>query len=174
MPQLVRLDFCPSDTSEDLPRLDFTEDDDADPLQVHEFYHDDLQKYSEGNLSKAWMVTKKNTSEIVAFFTVSMSAIELKKLNKKDEKVRGTTPARYPAILLGRMGVVKKYRKNHVGADICNFCRGLAISLGKRVACRYVVLQTNKDKIGFYKKCGFRQSTAKPNKGLYWMYSRIV
>ncbi|MEX2192376.1 MAG: GNAT family N-acetyltransferase [Nitrosarchaeum sp.] len=158
-----------------LPMLDFTEIDDSDPLHINEFYKNDLDKYSKNNLSKVWIVKKYGSSEIVAYFTISMSAIELSKLNQDDEKVKGTTPKKYPSMMIGRMGVVKQYRRKCIGTDMCNFIRGLAIELGKKVACRYLILQTNQDvnKIKFYKDCGFIQSNTNSG-GLIWMYSRIL
>lgn len=167
----MQLDYFTLTKSDKLPELDFTEGDGSDPMNINSFYRSDLQLYSSNNLSKVWLA--KNKSQIVAYFTVSMSAIELDKLSI-NEKVRGTTPTRYPAMLIGRMGVAKPYRNNGVGLQICDFCRGLAIDIGQRIACRYLVLQTTDDKIQFYKKSGFEKSNVKPRKGLYWMYSRII
>ncbi|MGI0021635.1 MAG: GNAT family N-acetyltransferase [Nitrososphaeraceae archaeon] len=155
-----------------LPTLDFTEQNGTDPLHIDQFFKNDLNTYMKSNLSRVWFVEENDKA--IAYFTVSMSAIEIQKLDKLKEKVKGTTPTRYPAMLLGRMGVDKNHRGKQVGSSICKFCRGLAIFIGNRVACRYIILQTTQDKIPFYRKCGFIQSGVKPKNGLYWMYSRIV
>ena len=39
----------------------------------------------------------------------------------------------HPAMLLGQLGVDKKYRGKRIGSDICNFCLGLADVLGKQL-----------------------------------------
>lgn len=157
----------------DLPELDFTEKDGSDPLGIHKFYYNDLQRYQKSNLSTVRLV--KIEDEIVGYFTVSMNAIELDKLGK-DEKVKNTTPKKYPAMLIGRMGVDKKYRQKGIGAEICQFCKGLAIEVSQDVACRYVILHTtdDKNKISFYNKSGFIKSGNPPKKGVVSMFVRIV
>lgn len=167
----MELTFHPLQHIVRLPTLDFTEDDGSDPLSINDFYHNQSPRYIESNLSKVWIV--KSGKNVVAYFTVSMSTIELDKLSI-DEKVRGTTPRRYPSMLIGRMGVNKKHRKKGIGLNICDFCRGLAIDVSERIACRYLTLQTTIDKIPFYEKCGFVKSGVKPTRDLHWMYSRIV
>lgn len=139
-------------------------------MHIHQFYYDDLRRYQENNLSTVRLI--KADDRFVGYFTVSMNAIELDKLNK-DEKVRNTTPKKYPAMLIGRMGIDKKYRGKGIGSDVCLFCRGLAIEIGKKVACRYVVLQTMVKHSGFYKKSGFIKTDVVKN-GVVWMYVRTV
>ncbi len=154
-----------------IPKMDFTEENGKDPMNIQEFYNKELKKYEKNNLSKIRLL--KKDGEFVGYFAVSMNGIELEKLSG-DEKVKGTTPRRYPAILIGRMGVNKGQRGNGVGRFICDFCRGLAIEMSDKVACRYLILQTTKEKIPFYEKCHFVKSSKKPSNGLYWMYGRII
>lgn len=154
-----------------LPKMDFTENDGKDTIHIDDFYNHKLDTYEKNKLSKIRLLKKDGI--FVGYFAVSMNVIELGKLST-DEKIKGTTPRRYPALLIGRMGVDKKYRKNGIGAFICDFCRGLGIQLSNQVGCRYLTLQTTKDKIYFYEKCGFVKSTKAPDSGLYWMYSRII
>ena len=75
-----------------LPKLDFTEDDGSDPVEINRFFHKDLEKYHSNKLSTARLV--QLAGKIVAYFTVSMNAIELSVLDK-DEKVSGTTTKKY-------------------------------------------------------------------------------
>ncbi|MDE1767267.1 MAG: hypothetical protein KGI27_13500 [Thaumarchaeota archaeon] len=100
----MRLQYLYLDELKEIPRLDFTEQNGSDPLEIHKFYYDDLRRYQQSKLSTARFVKYKG--EMVGYFTVSMNAIELDKLGK-DEKVKGTTPKKYPAMLIGRMGVDK-------------------------------------------------------------------
>lgn len=157
----------------DLPELDFTEKDGSDPLGIHKFYYNNLHRYQESNLSTVRLVKIEN--KIVEYFTVSMNGIEIDKLGK-DEKVNNTTPKKYPAMLIGRMGVDKKYRRKGIGSEICQFCRGLAIEIGQKVACRYVMLHTtdDKNKIQFYNKSGFIKSGNPPKKGVASMFVRTI
>ena len=167
----MTLKFLHLSELKEIPKLDFTEDDKSDPLEIHKFYCEDLKRYQESKLSTVRFIQNKDV--IVGYFTVSMNAIELDKLGK-DEKVKGTTPKKYPAMLIGRMGIDKKYRRKGIGSEICLFCRGLAIETSQKVACRYVILHTTEDKVPFYKKSGFIKSGNPPKKGIVSMYVRVV
>lgn len=74
-----------------------------------------------------------------------MSRIALSRL-PESEKVEGATPLSYPAVLLGQMGVHKKYRGSGFGYEIGRFCIGLAVELSAKIACRYIYLDTDNDK----------------------------
>ena len=153
-----------------LPVLDFTESDGTDPLKINEFYKKDLQIYSKAKLSTVWVV--KEDEKIIAYFTLSMNAIELDMLSK-DEKVKNTTPRKYPVVLLGMMGVDKKHRSKGVGKFICRTCIGLAINTSNKIACRYVALQTTLDKTGFYEQIDFIRSKKSSKGETVWMYARL-
>ena len=56
------------------------------------------------------------------------------------------------------MGVDKNSQGQGLGQLICDFCIGRALTLSKQIACRYIVLDTNEDKAGYYEnKCGFKK-----------------
>ncbi|MDE2589811.1 MAG: GNAT family N-acetyltransferase [Patescibacteria group bacterium] len=159
-------------TSNDrISSLDFTESDDTDPLGVNEFASKKAIEYHKNKLGTVRVVRyKKNT---VAYFTVSMSAISIENLDN-EEKVAQATPVRYPAMLLGQIGVDKKYRGKGIGTDICNFCLGLAQVIGEKVACRYIILQTSVDKTVLYEKMGFTKSPKLSKTAKIWMYRRLA
>ncbi|MDE1861993.1 MAG: GNAT family N-acetyltransferase [Thaumarchaeota archaeon] len=167
----MRLQYLYLDELKEIPGLDFTEYDGSDPLEIHAFYYNDLRLYQESKLSTARFVKYKD--EIVGYFTVSMNAIELDKLGK-DEKVKGATPKKYPAMLIGRMGVDKKYRGRGIGSEILLFCRGLAIETSHEIACRYVILHTTEARAHFYRRSGFVRSGNPPRKGIVSMYARAA
>lgn len=168
----MNLRYKPISDGESFTVLDFTTDDGKDPLGVNKFFHSDLQTYRKNNLSTIWIV--KDSDEPVAYFTMSMNAIEVKEL-EANEKVDDITTSRYPAVLLGQMGVDKKYRHGGIALAICDFCIGLASEIGERIACRYLILQTTKDLIPLYDKAKFVKSLKEPTKdGKFWMYRRLV
>jgi GNAT superfamily N-acetyltransferase len=167
----LRLEYLYLNELHEIPKLDFTEYDGSDPLEIHKFYYNDLRRYQESKLGATRIVRYRG--KLVGYFTVSMNAIELEKLGK-DEKVKGATPKKYPAMLIGRMGVDKKYRGQGIGSEICLFCRGLAIETSREVACRYVMLHTTEDKVSFYRRSGFVKSGNPPRKGIVSMYVRVT
>jgi GNAT superfamily N-acetyltransferase len=72
-----------------------------------------------------------------------MGSIRIKDL-REDEAIEGGPEKDYPAMLIGNMGVDKKFRGKGLGSFIYEFCVGLARRLSKRVGCRYVYLYTNR------------------------------
>lgn len=167
----MKLTYILYQKSVTLPKLDLTEDDGTDPAEIDRFYHKDLEKYHTNKLSTVRLV--RLAGKIVAYFTVSMNAIEVNILDK-DEKVSGTSTKKYPAMLLGRIGVDKKYRKKGIAKAICTFCQGLAAITSESVACRYIMLHTPLDKVPIYQKMGFIQSANPAKRGVVSMYMRIV
>ncbi|SMH71281.1 GNAT family N-acetyltransferase [Candidatus Nitrosotalea okcheonensis] len=166
----MELDYNIISPGDDLSLLDFAESDGTDPLGVAEFARTKAAKYHENKIATVRVVRDKK--EIVAYFTVSMSAISVDIL-ASGEKVEGVTSIRYPAMLLGQLGVDKKYRGKRIGSDICNFCLGLADVLGKQIACRYVILQTGTTGTSLYKRFEFRMSAKPPVGKKIWMYRRL-
>ncbi|MDE1863023.1 MAG: hypothetical protein KGI33_08935 [Thaumarchaeota archaeon] len=167
----MELDYEIISPNDDLSLLDFTESDGTDPLGVDEFVRTKADKYHENKIATVRIVRDKK--EIVAYFTVSMSSIGVDIL-ASGEKVEGVTPIRYPAMLLGQLGVDKKYRGKGIGGDICNFCLGLADVLGKLIACRYVILQTSIDGTSLYNRFEFHMSPKAPVGRKVWMYRRLA
>lgn len=157
---------------ESFPALDFTDDKSNDLLHVNTFFHNELQTYRKNKLTTAWIVRDEN--QPVAYFTVSMNAIEVTEL-EISEKVDNTTTSRYPAVLLGQIGVDKKYRGKDISLAICDFCAGLAVEIGEKIACRYLILQTSQNLIPVYEKARFVKSLKKQTKnGKVWMYRKLV
>jgi GNAT superfamily N-acetyltransferase len=157
-------------SSDDISKLDFTEDDGTDPLLVDEFAKSKAISYHQNKLSTVRVVKCNNI--VVGYFAVSMFSISIEQL-ATGEKVSSATPLRYPAMLLGQLGVHKKYRGNDIAKEICNFCLGLAQEVGERVACRYIVLQTNEKRTKLYEDFDFVRSPKKPDNGKIWMYTKI-
>lgn len=93
---------------------------------------------------------------------------------REGEMIEDGPAKEYPALLLGNMGVEKRFRKKGLGSFICDICVGLARTLSKRVGCRYVILRTIRCKIEFYQKCEFVASKKISDNGRLWMYRRII
>ncbi len=164
-----RLDFSLLSDEDNLLDLDFTEEDGTDPLGVNAFLKQKASEYRKNNLTAIHAV--RLDGKLVAFFTLSMFAIQVKELQDK-EKIGDSNLVSYPAILLGQMGVDKKFRNQGIGYWICQFCLGLAQEIGQRVACRYLMLETNEQKSSYYKRLLFEQSSKKSQK--IWMYRRVL
>jgi GNAT superfamily N-acetyltransferase len=171
MIDLNKLIFATFSKDDNFATLDFTDDNGSDPLGVDDFIRNRAAIYLSNNLCAIYTV--RHADQIVAYFTASMSAIETKRLVYED-KVPNVGILSYPALLLGQMAVDKKYRGQGIGYWICEFCIGLAQEMNNKVGCALIILQTNKDKLEYYKKkCGFKHSEKQSKEGKVWMYKRV-
>jgi len=157
---------------DDFSKLDCRENDGNDPLRVQDYLANKALDYLEGKVSAIYVV--KQNERILAFSTLSMTGLEYYRLGG-DDKLPYYTPKSYPAVRLGYMGVDKNSRGQGLGQLICDFCIGRALILSKQIACRYIVLDTNEDKAGYYEnKCGFKKSGKTSSNGNVSMYKRLL
>ncbi len=156
---------------DDLTKLDLTDVDGSDPLHVDEFFRTKAIMYQNNRLCSIWSVLYKD--KLVGCFTLTMYSITNNKLEEAELVNKAPNLISYPAILLGQIGVDKQFRNKGMGHNIIQYITGLSRQIGRKIACRYIVLQTSKDKIKLYKKIEFKKSPKNPdNKTLLWMYKR--
>ncbi len=151
--------------NQDLSYFDCTENG-KDEQGLQEFIQKEARPYQMANLGITYLVALRNT--LVAFITVAMTALPISKM-KKEEKIIGVEIKSYPALLLGRLAVDKRFRRKDLGSYLCTWCVGLARELSKQIGCRYVVCHAREAVIPFYVKNHFVVSEAEkgPVKLLY-------
>lgn len=153
-----------------LKKLDFTEDDNTDPLDIADFIKTKSDIYHSSRLTSMWSVIYRG--KLVGFFAISMNALATDNMHEGD-RIKKITTKRYPAILLGQMGIDKKFRNRDLGYWVCQHCIGLGRRITPKVACKVIMLHTNEDKSGYYeKKLGFKRTIQKTS-GRITMYKRI-
>lgn len=104
----TKLRIYPLSPRDNLSGLDCREDDHSDPLGVQDFIINKARTYLANNLAAFWVVRYKDN--LVGFFTISMNAIETRFLSPV-HTVSGATTRVYPSMLIGQMGVDRKYQK---------------------------------------------------------------
>ena len=97
--------------------------------------------YAQERLGKTYCFVNNEGefSEIVAFFTVSNDSVKTTFIPKPSaNKVQRTIPGQkhlrtYPAVLLGRLGVNKKYQGRNflVGQQVMNFIKTVDLDISK-------------------------------------------
>ncbi len=159
---------------DNLLNLDFTQTDGSDPLLVEEYVKNHIIKEIENRSIKTYVVTYEDN--VIAFFTLSMSVICSKSLLKDDDEDDGELKKFvFPALLMGRIGIDKKYRCFGIGRYICLFCMGLAQKTNEKMACAFFIFRTTKslaEKIYGPKYC-FRWKKDPPNK-MVWAYRKVL
>ena len=158
--------------NDDVSKLDFTDDDKTDPLEVNAFFHSPkANEYQKQKLTSIWVVFYQD--KLVGCFTLSMSAVGIVKLSGEELVVKAGEMKSYPAVLLGQFGVDKAFRHKGIGYWVCQHFTGLTRRLSKKIACRYIVLQTDENRTQLYQKLHFELSPKKPVEGRVWMYRRL-
>lgn len=150
------------DLTEEVSTFDFScGDDDLD-----DFFHNHALLYAKEHLGKTYVFVNNETSEIVAFFTVSNDSIKTtfipkNSTNRVQRKIPGLKHLRtYPAVLIGRLGVNKSYQGKgyKIGRQIVNFIKLWFLDDDNKTGCRFLVVDAyNKPEVlSFYERNGFK------------------
>lgn len=128
---MERCDFMP--LTVELASLPFCCGETEGDKDLEDFFHHNALLYAQERLGKTYCFVNNegDFSEIVAFFTVSNDSVKTTFIPKPSaNKVQRTIPGQkhlrtYPAVLLGRLGVNKKYQGRNflVGQQVMNFIK---------------------------------------------------
>lgn len=130
---------------------------------INDFFRNDARKYQDELFGKTYFFCLPDQPErVVAAFTVANASIFTKHLPNSRRKKIGYEVhhekglVNYPAVLLGRLGVDKEFRGNHIGAQIIEFVAGWFSSDESFSGCRHLIVDAYNERelIEFYQKCG--------------------
>jgi hypothetical protein len=126
---------------------------------LNDFFKSDCIDYSEQLLGKTYCFTlDEKPTIIVCLFTVSNDSIKTNLLpKKKKNKLNRKIPYRkrrgsYPAVLIGRLGVNKNFKRKGIGCQLMNFIKAWFIDENNKTGCRYIVVDAYNEgiPINFY------------------------
>lgn len=148
----------------ELATLPFTCGDSEGDKDLEDFFHNQAVPFSTERLGQTYCVIDNNgtETELVAFFTVSNDSIKTtfipkKAVNKIERKIPGRKHLHtYPAVLIGRLGVNKKYQgKNFfIGQQIINYIMFWFTEDDNKTGCRFLVVDAyNKEKVLKFYEC---------------------
>lgn len=136
---MERCDFMP--LTAELASLPFCCGETEGDKDLEDFFHHNALLYAQERLGKTYCFVNNEGefSEIVAFFTVSNDSVKTTFIPKPSaNKVQRTIPGQkhlrtYPAVLLGRQGVNKKYQGRNflVGQQVMNFIKTVDLDISK-------------------------------------------
>ncbi len=122
-------------------------------------------------------VHKSPPNPIIAAFTISNGSIHLLSLPNNRRKVlnqkvpREKQMRQYPAVLIGRLGVDRKYHGKKIGHEILDFIKLWFVDPQNKTGCRYLIVEGLNDEktISFYTRNGFKPifSTETQEAGYY-------
>jgi GNAT superfamily N-acetyltransferase len=132
---------------------------------LNEFFKDDCVNYSNELLGKTYCFLLDNDlTKVVCAFTVSNDSIKTNLLAKsKKNKISRPIPnikrtISYPAVLIGRLGVSKDFKRQGIGTELMNFIKGWFIDEKNKTGCRFVVVDSYNEPIPleYYQNNGFQ------------------
>ena len=163
---MERCDFMP--LTAELASLPFCCGETEGDKDLEDFFHHNALLYAQERLGKTYCFINNEGefSEIVAFFTVSNDSVKTTFIPKPSaNKVQRTIPGQkhlrtYPAVLLGRLGVNKKYQGRNflVGQQVMNFIKTWFVQEDNKTGCRFLVVDAyNQPKVlSFYERNKFK------------------
>ena len=100
-------------------------------------------------VGKTWVFTLGKT--IVGFVTIAMDHVEQEMHKDLDLGTYGDVPA----LLIGHLATHRDYERNGIGSHMVAWAINKALELSGIIGCRVVILNAEKNAIGFYKKLNF-------------------
>lgn len=149
--------------------LDTCEKFDCGNDDLNEFFSDDVLKYTSNLLGKSYCFTfDEDERQIVVAFTLSNDSIKTYSLpNARKKKVNTNISHQkqmksYPAVLIGRLGVNKNFRKiegeqKSTGDQLMDFVKAWFIDKGNKTGCRFIVVDSYNEinPLKYYKRNSF-------------------
>ena len=125
---------------------------------LNAFFQEDAFNYDAQLLGRSYCFLSALEGDIAAVFTLSNSAIRVAELpsNAKRRLVKLIPWVKqgrnYPAVLIGRLGVSRKYRNQKIGSQIIDFIKAWFLSDHNKTGCRFVVVDAynKEDVLHFY------------------------
>jgi GNAT superfamily N-acetyltransferase len=131
---------------------------------LNDFFINDSCNYSKQLLGKSYCFRlDENPEIIVCAFTVSNDSIKTNEITKPlRNKLARAVPQpkrmrRYPAVLIGRLGVNVKFPDKGIGTALLEFIKYWFIHPENKTGCRYIVVDSYNEAhpMNFYTKNGF-------------------
>lgn len=104
-------------------------------------------------ISKNYTFIRKSDNFPCSLFTVSNA--EIKSSNDLDMVISSNSHYKtYPAVRIGRLATHKKLVNQGIGSKLLFFIK-IWFTLNNKTGCRFIVVDSRKNAVGFYKKNGF-------------------
>lgn len=116
-------------------------------VDLDEFFMEDAMPYKEKLLGKTYCYLLDDDPRIiVCAFTLSNDSIKVDQLpNSRKKKINSSMPRekqmrRYPAALIGRLGVNIDYAGKGIGSELLDFLKKWFVQADNKTGCRYLIV----------------------------------
>ena len=135
---------------------------DCDDKDLNDFFRNDALAHKNELLAEIYSFSyQKATGDVqyasVAFVSFHNDTIQLSWKEKKELIPKDKWYPTYPAVKIGRLGVVKELQGNNIGTQLLNLAKKFFVQ-DNRTGCRFITVDAyNQPKcINFYKSNGFQ------------------
>lgn len=138
---------------------------DCENPDLNDFFASDCIRYSHELLGKSYCFTlDENPSIIVCAFTIANDSIKTNILPKpRKNKINRLIPNSkrlnsYPAVLIGRLGVNKNFKRKGIGNELMDFIKAWFIDGTNKTGCRFLVVDSYNEHgpLNYYINNGFQ------------------
>lgn len=120
------------------------------------------------SLARTWVASLSDESELAGFVTVIFGEVAVTRAGNvgKDDGLNFRYPY-YPAFKIARLAIDDRYAGKKLGSTLVEFVLGIAKShICPVVGCRFAIVDSKKESVNFYTKCGFRLLDTEENRNL--------
>jgi GNAT superfamily N-acetyltransferase len=139
--------------------------------EIDHFLKNSAIAEQEEMLSRTYLICINN--DVIGFFTLSASSIEVLAVDAIDG-IEEFSESIYPAIDLSKLAVTKKFQGKGIGEYTLKAAIGKILSVSEHIGCRYIILDSMNDKVGFYRKYDFKIVDIYKNDEYIKMYLNMI
>jgi len=129
---------------------------------LNDFFEKDAFYFENQLFGKTYcFLSDSDEKEIICIFTISNDSVKVKILPEESKKqLRKNIPRQkqglrnYPAVLIGRLGVDRKYMDSGIGSQVLNFVKAWFRQGDNKTGCRFLIVDAyNTEEVtSFYEK----------------------
>lgn len=116
-------------------------------------------KYEQANLARTYIIRDEENMRVAAYVTLVCSEVVSKDALLNGESDPIFPYEHYPAVKIARLLVDERYRgenRRGLGTILVDFALGIArTEICPAIGCRFVVVDSKKEAVKFYERCGF-------------------
>ncbi|HLD57034.1 MAG TPA: GNAT family N-acetyltransferase [archaeon] len=128
----------------------------TDNKELKAFLVEDSMKNQQLSISTTYLWFHKKTGELVAYVSLLNDSLRIRETELENIFVeKGILYKSLPALKIGRLCVDKRFAGRGIGTFLTKFAMIKASKIGEEVGCRFLVLDSKKEAVEFYKKIGF-------------------
>ena len=153
---------------------------DCGDADLNEYFQKDSKHYRANLLTQTYCLILQPVPDVaIALLDFCNDAVQLKNTAAELETDERARTRSFPAVKLTRIGVAKKFRRQHIGSNALNMIKRF-FTMDNRTGCRLITVDAydNPEILSFYEKNNFQPLLPKDERentrALYFDLKRFV